>query len=46
MPLDLDPTTLVVAMVAAFVLAVVSAVAGFGGAALVVSAALLLAGVA
>jgi uncharacterized membrane protein YfcA len=29
--LDLDPTTLVVAMVAAFVLAVVSAVAGFGG---------------
>lgn len=31
MPLDLDPATLVVAMVAAFVLAVVSAVAGFGG---------------
>jgi uncharacterized membrane protein YfcA len=30
-PLDLDPTTLVVAMVAAFVLAAVSAVAGFGG---------------
>ena len=31
MPLDLDPTTLAVAMVAAFLLAVVSAVAGFGG---------------
>lgn len=31
MPLDLDPTTLVVAMVAAFLLAAVSAVAGFGG---------------
>jgi uncharacterized membrane protein YfcA len=30
-PLDLDPTTLAVAMVAAFLLAVVSAVAGFGG---------------
>lgn len=30
-PLDLDPTALVVAMVAAFVLAAVSAVAGFGG---------------
>jgi uncharacterized protein len=30
-PLDLDPTTLGLAMVAAFVLAVVSAVAGFGG---------------
>jgi uncharacterized membrane protein YfcA len=30
-PFDLDPTTLAVAMVAAFVLAVVSAVAGFGG---------------
>jgi uncharacterized membrane protein YfcA len=29
--LDLDPTTLVVAMLAAFVLAVVSAIAGFGG---------------
>jgi uncharacterized protein len=30
-PFDLDPTTLVAAMLAAFVLAVVSAVAGFGG---------------
>jgi uncharacterized membrane protein YfcA len=30
-PFDLDPTTLVVAMVAAFALAVVSAIAGFGG---------------
>jgi uncharacterized protein len=30
-PLDLEPTTLAVAMVAAFLLAVVSAVAGFGG---------------
>jgi uncharacterized protein len=30
-PLDLDPTTLAVAMVAAFLLATVSAVAGFGG---------------
>jgi uncharacterized membrane protein YfcA len=30
-PLDLDPVTLVVAMAAAFVLAAVSAVAGFGG---------------
>jgi uncharacterized membrane protein YfcA len=31
LPFDLDPATLVVAMVAAFVLAIVSAVAGFGG---------------
>jgi uncharacterized membrane protein YfcA len=30
-PLDLDPTTVAVAMVASFVLALVSAVAGFGG---------------
>ncbi len=30
-PLDLDPTTLAVAMVAAFLLAMLSAVAGFGG---------------
>ncbi|MDX6375303.1 MAG: uncharacterized protein QOD98_4291 [Nocardioidaceae bacterium] len=30
-PFDLDPTTLAVAMVAAFLLAVVSAIAGFGG---------------